>query len=299
MDISTIRSILNGDAVPNTGQYRVAMGKLYDFLTAFTGTDSADTTTLATLLGVTLAQRTGVVGSMRNARMRIAAASNVGNFIADEVIVQSALGGERRCLKGVNGNVNLGAVGAGGMDVAPAPTSGFVCVYLGYSPTAGNARLFAQDATAAALGEVYGGANLPAGYTMTALVGVWPTDSSGRFKIGQQIDREIFLPNTLAFQSAGQKLTPTSFSVAAVVPKNAKSMRGSVGGVCPTSQALNFIVAGDASNTGWAYASASPVTAVSAPFERVPLITPQTLYCTANSSADTPTVSIYCTGYSF
>jgi len=299
MNISDIKTILNGDATPNTGQYRVAMGKLYDFLTAFMGTDSADTATLATLLGVTLPQKSGIVGGMRNAKMRVAAASATANFTADEVIVKTALGGEQRYLKGVNGNINLGAVGAGGMDVGSAPISGFVCMYLGYNPDTGQSRLFTQDATAAALGEVYGGTNLPAGYTMTALVGVWPTDSSRRFKIGYQFDRNVFLASAVAFQFTGQRPSPTSFSVSSLIPKNAKTMRGVLSVTCPTSQAIYSSVGADASNTGLVTASASPSTAASDTFDSVPIITEQTLYCTSTSNADTPTINVACTGYSF
>lgn len=52
MDISAIRSILNGDSSPNTGQYRVAMGKLYDFLTGLLGEDSDDKAAARAQLGV-------------------------------------------------------------------------------------------------------------------------------------------------------------------------------------------------------------------------------------------------------
>ncbi|HBQ8792691.1 TPA: hypothetical protein L9B16_003369 [Klebsiella quasipneumoniae] len=60
----------------------------------------------------------GVVGATRNAAMRIATASATATFTADEIIVETALGGTQYRLSSFNKTINLGVVGAGGMDVA-------------------------------------------------------------------------------------------------------------------------------------------------------------------------------------
>lgn len=52
MQISdALKKILNGESVPTTGQFRTALGQLYDFLTGIVGTDTTDPATLQSLLG--------------------------------------------------------------------------------------------------------------------------------------------------------------------------------------------------------------------------------------------------------
>jgi hypothetical protein len=80
-----------------------------------------------------------------------------------------------------NKTVNLATTGAGGMDSGAAPNNGFVAIYAIYNPTTGASALLARNATAAAQPTVYGGANMPAGYTASALISVWPTNASGQF----------------------------------------------------------------------------------------------------------------------
>ena len=50
--------------------------------------------------------------------MSIATASATATFTADEIIVETALGGTQYRLSSFNKTINLGVVGAGGMDVA-------------------------------------------------------------------------------------------------------------------------------------------------------------------------------------
>lgn len=300
MDISDIRAILNGDATPNTGQYRVAMGKLYDFLTAFTGTDSADTAPLATLLGVTTPQRSGVVGSARNAKMSVTAASASANFVADEVIVESALGGERYCIPNVNKLINLATTGIGGMDAGSAPTSGFVAVYLGYNPTTGASGLFGQNATSSTVGEVYGGANRPAGYTATALVGIIPTNSSGQFLACILRNRRVSFVGRTALTNSTPAASLTLLSLVGYVPPNATDVGGWLQVLASSS---SNTVGGSVSSTGSGNGIAAIVNSglynIQPSFEMLPLVTPQTMYYTWNVSAGTLTGIMNISSYSF
>ncbi|WP_229765274.1 hypothetical protein, partial [Yersinia enterocolitica] len=120
---------------------------------------------LANLGGIGLSQLTGIVGTSRNAKMSIPSASATATFTADELIVQTALGGLQYKISGFSKTVNLATTGAGGMDTGTVPATGYVALYAIYNPTSGATALLAVNATSAPAPEVYGGANMPAGYT--------------------------------------------------------------------------------------------------------------------------------------
>lgn len=164
----------------------------------------------------------GVISSIRNGKMSITAASATATFTADEVVVETALGGSPRRLASYNQSINLAVTGAGGMDTGTAPVSGYVALYAIYNPTTQTAALLATNATAAAVGEVYGGANMPAGYTYSALVSVWATNGSSQFAVGYQIDRRVVINNIQVLSSTAALGAIASLSLAGAVPKNAK-----------------------------------------------------------------------------
>lgn len=61
----------------------------------------------------------------------------------------------------------------------------------GYTTT-GASALLAANATSATMPEVYGGANMPSGYTASALISVVPTNSSGQIVALSQNSRTIY-----------------------------------------------------------------------------------------------------------
>ncbi|EOU3128503.1 TPA: hypothetical protein ACLH5A_004271, partial [Yersinia enterocolitica] len=150
---------------------------------------AAVTATLANLsLGdvAHLPQLTGVVGTSRNAKMSVTAASSTATFTADELIVQTALGGLQYKLSSFSKTINLATTGAGGMDTGTVPANGFVALYAIYNPTTQISALLAVNASSVVAPEVYGGSNIPAGYTASALVSVLPTSSSQLAPVIQQ-----------------------------------------------------------------------------------------------------------------
>ncbi|MGN6589306.1 MAG: hypothetical protein ACTHKE_03340 [Sphingomicrobium sp.] len=80
-------------------------------------------------------------------------------------------------------------------------------------------NLMAANATSAVASEVYSGANMPSGYTASALVSVLPTNSSGQIPVLQQRDREIYY-FTSVYGGSGAGVF-TSLSISSAVPKNA------------------------------------------------------------------------------
>lgn len=241
-----------------------------------------------------------VVGSMRNAAMGVPVASASATFTADEVVVETALGGAAFRIANFNEAINLATTG---MDTGSAPVSGYVGLYAGYNPSTGARKLFASNATSTVLGSVYGGSNPPAGIAATALVSVWPTNGNGQFVPGLQLDREVGIGNNTVLSTSTAQASLTSFSAAAALPPNARFCRGDYtissssagagtnGVVCGSSIEVGRVAIGTTSPT----ASGSLTTS----FPKIPIVTPQTLYYRAGVSAGTLNFVVNICAYSF
>lgn len=249
------------------------------------------------------ANQTGsVVGTVRNAAMSVTAASATAGFTADEVVVETSLGGSPLRLASFNKTVNLATTGAGGMDTGTAPVSGYVALYAIYNPTTLTAALLAANATAAAAPNIYGGANMPAGYTYSALVSVWPTDGSSRFVIGCQSDRQISIAQTQVLLTTTQQLSPTLLSIATAVPKNAKTASGYMVLVASSSVASGLFSVASSATIGQQLFSpylGQIFTSYTCPFCDLQLLTPQTLYYTESVSAGGAQAALFINGYTF
>lgn len=243
------------------------------------------------------AQLPAVVGTVRNAIMSLGAAAALATFTANEVIVESALGGLAYRIGSFNKTINLGTTGANGMDTGTAPVSGFVALYAIYNPTTGASALLGVNATSAVAPEVYGGANMPAGYTASALVSVWGTNASGQFVVGYQTGRTVHLPTTQVL-NGGSATTYTSISLSGVVPKNAKAAYPNM--TCQPGSSSNgyFLVADPTTQIGLR-AVASPTTGGQLGVSCAPItiLTAQTLYYQNNVAGSQASLSI--AGYEF
>jgi hypothetical protein len=245
----------------------------------------------------TMAQAAGVVGSVRNLAMSVTAASASATLTADEIIVETALGGVRYCLPSFNKTINLATTGAGGMDTGSAPASGYVALYAIYNPTTGTAALLAKNATSSAQPNVYGGANMPAGYTASALLAVWPTNASSQFVIGAQLDRTFFYTTAVSIYNAnGAVAAYTLVSAAGAVPLNARMCDGQIVVSNTASNATGSgAVAGSTGGLGARPFSIVIISAgqtASASFPAVPIVTPQTLYIAVGAGTGTPGANI-------
>ena len=238
---------------------------------------------------VQMAQAAGVVGSTRNLAMSVTAASTTATLTADEIIVETALGGVRYCLPSFSKTINLATTGAGGMDTGSAPVSGYVAIYAIYNPTTATSALLATNATAAAQPNVYGGANMPAGYTASALVSVWPTNASSQFLVGSQFDRAVnFAANGVASGVTTSGLT--SFSLAGAVPKNAKRAGGSLSITLSTTGIASITMfTQSATGASSVLASASVATSGgnSSNFSQFPILTAQTAWYVVSATSGT------------
>jgi microcystin-dependent protein len=166
------------------------------------------------------------VGATRNLRVSLPSAASVATLTADQLIVEQPGIGQYK-LSSVNLSIDLTTIGAGGMDVGVAPALGSVGIYVIYNPVLRIAKLLGVNASSALIPEVYSGAYMPAGYTASALVSVWQTDTNRLMVTGVQHQRLISIPRAQVL-SNGASLTWTPVSLASIVPKNAKSVGGYV-----------------------------------------------------------------------
>ncbi|KAB0594332.1 hypothetical protein [Cupriavidus gilardii] len=191
--------------------------------TAPTAAGGSNDTTIAT---TAFANRTGgVVGGMRNASMSIAAASSTATFTADEVVVTTAVGGAPIRLANVNKTINIATTGAGGMDTGASPVSTWVAIYLIYNPSTGASALLGYNTGSNVAPEVYGGANMPVGYTASAVVSIVATNPSGQLKPFIQRDRKVAFAGIGVFNSTTDASSFQPISLSGAVPPATRRSR--------------------------------------------------------------------------
>lgn len=249
-----------------------------------------------------LPQLTGIVGTARNAKMSIPAASTTATFNADELIVQVGWSGRQYKLSGFSKTINLSVVGAGGMDTGTAPATGYVALYAIYNPTSGATALLAVNASSVIVPEVYGGANMPAGYTASALVSVWGVALS-QFVVGHQIGRKVNIVSYTTYNTTTPALSYSAMSLALCVPANARiaDMQIVVGQTTPNSS-VQVYLASTAEGVGAIYVNASAssssatTTSTNCGYKEFDIIGSQTLYFKMANST-TATYVFICGGY--
>ncbi|MDF4097913.1 phage tail protein [Escherichia coli] len=294
--LNELASALGNDPNFATTMLNALAGKqpLDNTLTNLSGKDVAG---LLAYLGLgEAANGVSVVGSSRNARINIIAPSATATFTADEIVVETALGGKYYRLAAFNKAVNLAVNGAGGLDTGAVPSSGYVALYAIYNPTTSTSALLAVNATSTVAPEVYGGGNMPAGFTASALVSVWRV-ASGQFVTGIQRGRRITFSPFLVMASSISAASYTSLDISSCVPRNAQSIDGNANpNITGTGYNTNISVASLSDGTGSVSIGCGGA-AVTAPFSGIQIATPQTIYYTLTASAPLQTSFISITGY--
>lgn len=235
-----------------------------------------------------------VVGTARNLKMAVTAASTTATLTADEIAVSTSLGGATYKVGNLNKTLNLASTGAGGMDTGSAPASGYVAIYAIYNPVSGASALLGVNATSSIVPNVYGGANMPSGYTASALVSVWPTNASSQFVIGTQRDRKIQRVGVPIISATNTSFTAVSLSTA--VPPNAISVGGFFHCITNTASGGNLDLTSDVNGVGLQPIGVGGVTGtgVSGTYENLQIITQQTIYYrTTNMSTADASVTSY------
>ncbi|MGH1605728.1 hypothetical protein [Yersinia proxima] len=250
-------------------------------------------------LGQGNAQWSSVVGSVRNARMYITSASTTGTFTADQITVTTALNGQPYLLTNFNKTINTSTTGAGGMDVGAAPASGFLALYAIYNPATQTSALLAVNATSLTAPEVYGGANMPSGYTASALVSIWKTTSTGQLDLGRQRDRYVDILRSLAISVTTQQTSLTQVAFATLIPRNAKSVHGDMlVSTASSASGVVYSISPDIYDIGSMSIQESGGTGYQSGFN-ISIAVSQTISYRFSATTGTPSFNIYIAGYEF
>ncbi|KVM66027.1 hypothetical protein WJ61_30645 [Burkholderia ubonensis] len=238
------------------------------------------------------------IGAARNLKASCAANATSITFTADQIVVGTALNGQTFVLPSFNKTLSLGTTGAGGMDTGTATAGGWLAVYAIYNPTSATAALLGTMETSAAATSVYSGANMPAGYTASALLAVIPVSSTaGQLRTATVLGRLVCVPNVLTLQTSSIVGSPTGFSLAGAVPKAAVRVSGQMVVTSTAVSSVGMNVASDSGGVlGYQNVSQSGGTSGTGNYS-APIITPQTLYYTTTNTAGTPTCSFYVSYY--
>lgn len=236
-----------------------------------------------------------IIGSARNATMTVTTASANATFTADQIIVGTSLSGTSTSLPSYSQPLNIAVAGAGGMDAGSAPTNGYVSIYAiaGVSGTS----ILATNVTTSR-GTIYGGGNMPTGYTSSALISVWPTNGSGLLLAGEQVGRTVYFAPATVLSTSTQQASLTLLSVSSAAPPNSNAIGGYFGaqGTVPASNVAVTLSPGS-STVGQQY-----YTEFNGFFSqfKIPIFSSQDIYysCTLSSGSLTSLI-IYATNYDF
>ncbi len=303
-------ALQGGEIVPN-GKCQVVWNAALNAFVMVECTGGARQTAPATKSqhAVQFGQLPAVVGSTRRLAANQAAAGANLTITADEIVVESALGGLPYRLSGFSQTFNTTNTGVNGMDTGTVPLNGYVGIYAIYSPATGATATLGINATSVVAPSVYNGANMPAGYAASALISVVPTDGSGNIKPLTQRDRLISIgAATILSTSTGTGPTLTSINASGAIPPSAVWATGAVS-VSPTSgQAAGSAQMGvtiysglSTSTTGVGASSVGAIVGAGLGGQgtyAVQVTVPQTLYYTNSISSGGGTFAATVTQYS-
>lgn len=253
-----------------------------------------------------LAPPQAVVGNALNARMYIETASTSGTFTADELILETAFGGTVYKVSNFNQAIDISSNGAGGMDTGLAPISGYVALYAIYNPTTSSASLLAVNATSSIVPNIYSGSNMPAGYVASALVSVWPTNSSRQLSAGFQQGRIVSFTPIIILSTTTQQTSFTTLSIAGAVPPNAKTVSGIASAyTTSTTNGITTSLASSGSGTSgigqltYIINAATSGAGLTSMFAELGLSTPQSIVYYSVSAGATLTLNLSVSKYTF
>jgi hypothetical protein len=152
--------------------------------------------------------------------------SDTMTLSADEIVVETQLGGTAYRVPNVSVTLNVSTTGPNGMDVQPPPTSGDLSVYLIYNPSTEATALLATSGTTSN-GSVYSGGHMPSGYAASALVSSLKTTNGAALGPFLQTDRVVTIIG-VPVVIGGTATSPTAVALGSVVPANARRVNGTL-----------------------------------------------------------------------
>ena len=230
-----------------------------------------------------------VAGTSRNVEFTTAS-STTATFTADEVVVETTLGGTAYKVIGPSLTLTITNTGANGMDTGSPPTSGDLSVYLIWNPTTSTAALLGTLGSTSS-GTIYSGAHMPTGYTASALVSTIKTNGSAEFGAFIQYDRTVQI-SQITVLSTGAGTSPTSIGLSSAVPAIAKGVSGWA--MCSPGYAIT--VQADTGSTGAVTANGRGGAIISSSSFFILMKTPQAMYYYVGGGS---VGAVYVSGYTF
>lgn len=254
-----------------------------------------------------------IVGLAQSEAMSLSGNAAAATFTALQLVVgPGGLSGLNTVVNNYSQSLNTATTGAGGMDTGAAPTSGYLDVYAIVQVSAADvvtstSILGCADATCTG-SQFYSGANMPTGYTQSALIAIVPTDASAHIVAGVIFGKLYSYVKCPAMFPAGTSGTVAlaRSSILSGAPPEAISATGFLATITGNNSTL-FSVAADPGGTGlWLGGSESSsttstracsgatVVADAANFS-VPITTPQVLWWADFNTR--PSENMYITSY--
>ena len=214
----------------------------------------------------------------------------------DQVTEATALGGNYYPSFSGNLTLNGATTGANGLDTGTLAASSFYAIY---AITKGDGSTFAVMAyKLGTLATIYPGANMPSGYTASALLGIWPTNASAQFSNGVVFGRNFYYsaawPQPLSNVAPTTANTLQSLSISAGIPVGAISVSGALALHDNSgSGTRDVVISPDTGGTGAFFGSMTAggtgnallsATDVAVSFA-IPVMTAQTLYWTSSTNS--------------
>jgi len=249
-----------------------------------------------------------ITGVSSNSDLGIKVTGNTTATIAfSEVTLKTALGGQSVTVSGGSHTLDISTTGAGGLDTGSPANNTFYYVYEIYDPATQTKNVLATATPGSRRTEgVYNGANMPAGYTQSGLIGILLTNGSAHFLQSTQIGREVFYQTGIACVT---NLTPlvaslTTKSIAAAVPPMASSASGFLSVNTYSGVAsLALSVAADATGLGLQNTTSGIPTSsgivIRCPFRHLPMDTAQTMFVAYTDTQTGTTNSLTIDSFTF
>lgn len=226
-----------------------------------------------------------VVGSVSGLKVARSTTTTL-SMTASEAIVETAIGGATYKGTSLSLSLDIGTVGAGGMDTGSAAASTPLFVYLIYNPTT---NAFALLATNSGTGNaVYPGANMPSGYTASAKISSMVVDGSSHIPLFAQRGGMVYILGAQVL-TAGGATSLTAVSLNSATPPDTVSVGGWANCVSGTTPTID--IAGDANGVGKKRLTSAGNNETA--FTDIPVLTSNNIYYLVSSGTFDLNISSY------
>lgn len=238
---------------------------------------------------------TGVVGTARNVSAQQGTAAATLPITTGEIDVETS-GGLRYMIPSLNVTFTGTNTGANGMDTGGLPASGYVGIYAIWNPTTNTGAVLGVNASTT-LPEIYGGANMPAGYTASALLFVVPTQAASLIDVCFVQGRKTSTLARSIFSVSSVSGTPV-LTNNLVIPLNAKRFSGGMSVSNTGTQSGTLILtAAVAPICAKTLTAALNGTTSLVPYENLEVTIPQRVFVSGSSTGGTATFAATATSW--